>query len=106
MQVAVERRAPSRSPRSLGEGIAEVFIPEERIDLATAIGAFTMGSAYVNHLDRLTGSIEVGKYADLTVIDQNLFEIAVDRACRKTRVELTFVEGECVFDIAHAGTSV
>ena len=55
----------------------EVFIPEERIDLATAIAAFTMGSAYVNHLDRLTGSIEVGKYADLAVIDQNLFDIRV-----------------------------
>ena len=34
-----------------------------------------MGSAYVNHLDAATGSIEVGKYADLAVLDQNLFEI-------------------------------
>ena len=85
--------------------ITEVFIPEERIDLATAIGAFTMGSAYVNHLDRLTGSIEVGKFADLTVVDQNLFEIPA-MEMPKARVELTFVEGECVFDIAQAGTTV
>ena len=66
---------PPTAFEGFGEAIGEVFIPEERVDLATAIGAFTMGSAYVNHLDRLTGSIEVGKYADLTVIDQNLFEI-------------------------------
>ncbi len=51
MQVAVERRGPSDAAEMFGEAIAEVFIPEERIDLATAIGAFTMGSAYVNHLD-------------------------------------------------------
>ncbi len=90
---------PPQGFEGFGEAIGEVFIPEERVDLATAIGAFTMGSAYVNHLDGLTGSIEVGKYADLTVIDQNLFEIpAIEMP--KARVELTFVEGECVFDVA------
>jgi hypothetical protein len=105
MQVAVERRGPSEVTEMWGEAITEVFIPEERIDLATAIGAFTMGAAYVNHLDRLTGSIEVGKYADLTVVDQNLFEIPSDEVW-KAAVELTFVEGECVFDGAEAGTTV
>ena len=98
MQVAVERRAPGQVSGS-GEAITEVFIPEERIDLATAIGAFTMGAAYVNHLDGVTGSVEVGKYADLTVIDQNLFEIP-SAEIWKAGVELTFVEGECVFDVS------
>ena len=37
-----------------------------------------MGSAYVNHLDATTGSIEVGKFADLAVIDRNLFEHPVE----------------------------
>ena len=49
----------------------------------------------------MTGSVEVGKYADLAVVDQNLFEIPTDEIW-KARVELTFVEGECVFD-ASAG---
>ena len=97
MQVAVERRAPADLTESFGDAITEVFLPEERIDLATAIGAFTMGAAFVNHLDEVTGSIEVGKYADLAVIDQNLFEIPSGEVW-KARVELTFVEGECVFD--------
>ena len=57
----------------------EVFLPEERLDLATAIAAFTMGSAYVNHLDRETGSIEVGKFADLAVLDRNLFAHPIGR---------------------------
>jgi predicted amidohydrolase YtcJ len=101
MAVAVERRAPSDAMETFGEAIGEVFLPEERIDLATAIGAFTMGAAYVNHLDDVTGSIEVGKYADLAVIDQNLFEIPPIEM-PKARVELTFVEGECVFDASEA----
>ena len=97
MTIAVERRAPAGFSESFGDRIAEVFLPDERIDLATAIGAFTMGAAYVNHLDDVTGSIEVGKYADIAVLDRNLFEIAPIEI-PSARVELTFVEGECVFD--------
>ena len=42
--------------------------------LAEAIRGFTLGSAYVNHLDDDTGSIEAGKLADLAVIDRDLFD--------------------------------
>jgi predicted amidohydrolase YtcJ len=98
MTIAVERRAPAGFTESFGGAIGEVFLPDERIDLATAIGAFTMGAAYANHLDDVTGSIEVGKYADLAVLDQNLFEIDPIEL-PKARVDLTFVEGECVFDV-------
>lgn len=97
MTVAVDRRAAADFAKSLGAAVGEVFLPEERLDLPTAITAFTMGSAYVNHLDDVTGSIEVGKLADLAVVDQNLFEIPSSEIW-KARVELTFVEGECVFD--------
>jgi predicted amidohydrolase YtcJ len=99
MQFAVERRGPAEAESTFGEAITQVFLPEERIDLATAIHAFTMGSAFVNHLEDVTGSIEVGKYADVAVVDQNLFDIPSDEIW-KASVELTFVEGECVFDIA------
>jgi predicted amidohydrolase YtcJ len=72
------------------------FIPEERLDLPTAIAAFTIGSAYVNHLDDATGSIEVGKLADLAVVDRNLFEHPASEI-HAARVLLTLVEGERVF---------
>jgi predicted amidohydrolase YtcJ len=55
-----------------------------------------MGTAYVNHLDELTGSIEVGKFADLAVIDRNLFEQPVEEIADAV-VEQTFVEGERVY---------
>lgn len=50
----------------------EPFLPAERLSLDQALAAFTIGSAYVSHLDAETGSIEVGKLADLALLDRNL----------------------------------
>jgi predicted amidohydrolase YtcJ len=97
IHVAVNRRMSSAYPHKVENN--EVFIPDERLDLATALAAFTMGSAYVNHLDGSTGSIEVGKYADLAVIDRDLFEHPADEIAEAT-VEQTFVEGERVFALS------
>ena len=73
------------------------FYPDERIDLATALEAFTLGSAFVNHLDDATGSIGVGKLADLAVIDRDLF--APDAGpIGDARVLGTFVGGRAVFE--------
>jgi predicted amidohydrolase YtcJ len=97
MHVAVNRRGFSDqtfAPNS--ESVAVPFLPKEAIDLPTAIRAFTMGSAHVNHLDDVTGSIEVGKYADLIVVDRDLFAHPADEI-HAARVELTLVEGERVF---------
>ncbi|GBC86086.1 N-substituted formamide deformylase [bacterium HR12] len=94
IHVAVNRVMPPNYPYTVEN--REVFLPEERLDLPTALAAFTMGSAYVNHLDRETGSIEVGKLADLVVLDRNLFEHPVEELA-EARVELTLVEGERVF---------
>jgi len=88
MEVAVTRTGPA----AVTDG---PFLPDERIDLPAALAAFTMGSAYVNSLEASAGSIEVGKLADLIVIDRNLFEI--DPAeISETRVLLTLLSGEPV----------
>ena len=68
---------------------------EESIDLKTAIDAFTINAAFVNKSENLTGSIEVGKYADLTVLDQNLFEIE-SAEISETNVLLTLFDGNVV----------
>jgi predicted amidohydrolase YtcJ len=94
MHVAVNRVMPPEYPYKVER--RDVFLPEERIDLATALAGFTMGSAYVNHLDAVTGSIEVGKYADLAVIDRNLFAHPADEIA-EANVVLTLVEGERVY---------
>ncbi|MCJ7557353.1 MAG: amidohydrolase, partial [Gammaproteobacteria bacterium] len=89
IEVAVTRKDPET-------GDADVLIPEERIVLEDAIAAFTINAAYTNHLDEQTGSIEVGKQADLVVLDQNLFEVAPE-AISATKVLLTLFEGKQVY---------
>jgi predicted amidohydrolase YtcJ len=97
MAIAVHRKEPRRYADMVGErATKETFLPDERIDLATAIHAFTMGSAYVNHLDEVTGSIEVGKEADLVVVDRNLFDLSLDELA-DAKVQLTMVAGAPVF---------
>jgi len=71
------------------------FIPEEAIDIETAIDAFTINAAFVNKHEDDTGSVEVGKYADLIVLDQNLLEID-SRAISDTQVLLTLFGGKPV----------
>ena len=97
MAIAVHRKEPRRYADMVGErATKETFLPDERIDLATAIHAFTMGSAYVNHLDDVTGSIQVGKEADLVMVDRNLFDLSLDELA-DAKVQLTMVAGEPVF---------
>jgi hypothetical protein len=86
METAVTRVGPE-APN------AEPFLPDERLDLATALAAFTIGSAYVNHLDEITGSIEVGKFADLAVVDRDLFAHPVDEMYRAAGFEWVAPEG-------------
>ncbi|GAA4532245.1 amidohydrolase [Amycolatopsis samaneae] len=86
IHVAVNRVSPGAD--------AEVFLPEQRIELGTAIDAYTSGSAYVNHADD-TGRIRPGNPADLVVLDRNPFDGPVS-AIADTRVAMTFVAGQRV----------
>jgi predicted amidohydrolase YtcJ len=78
------------------EGEYDAFLPEQALDLATSLTAYTAGSAWVNHLDSDTGTVEVGKFADLAVLDRDPFAGPADRI-GATRVLQTFVEGERVY---------
>jgi predicted amidohydrolase YtcJ len=72
------------------------FLPEERIDLESAITAFTINAAYLNKHDDRTGSIEAGKLADLVVLDRNLMEIEPTEIS-ETQVLLTMFGGTLVY---------
>ena len=95
IEIAVERRY--REP----SGQREVFLPDERIELMDALAAFTSGSAYVNHLERETGTLEAGKLADLAILDRDLFDRGAG-GIGEARVVGTFVEGVAVFEDASA----
>ena len=89
IQVAVTRRDISAP-----EGPA--WIPEELVDIDTILAAYTRGGAYLQHQENETGSLEVGKKADLLVLEKNLFEIPKTEIHR-VRVLLTLLDGKEVF---------
>jgi predicted amidohydrolase YtcJ len=91
IQVAITRREPSAG------GPAAPWLPEEVVDLPAAIAMYTINAAYQNHQERETGSIEVGKLADLVILEQNLFDVA-PREIHAVRVMQTMLEGRTVFE--------
>lgn len=78
------------------EGDYEAFLPEQAIDLTTSLTAYTAGSAWVNHLDADTGTVEIGKFADFALLDRDPFDGPADQI-GGARVVQTFVEGERVY---------
>jgi hypothetical protein len=99
MHVAVHRQMPADYTYRVDN--RDVFLPDERIDLATSIAAFTMGSAYANHRDHDTGSIETGKRADLAVFDRNVFAHPTEEIA-SAQCLMTYVDGQQVYAAADA----
>jgi predicted amidohydrolase YtcJ len=89
LEVAVTRMGPNGETKT-------PYLPDERIDLRDALAAFTLDAAYVNHQDDRTGSIEVGKLADVVVLDRNLFAIPPGQIS-DTKVVLTLFGGKPIF---------
>ena len=75
---------------------ANILWAEESVTLEQMITSFTINGAYANFIDNITGSIEVGKSADLIVIDSDLFNIPVNEIS-KTKVLQTFFRGKEVY---------
>ncbi len=84
-----------------GPGKKEILPPaNERLTLEIAIRGYTLDAAYKIALEDKVGSIEVGKLADLIVLDQNLFEIDPEEIS-KTKVVLTMMDGKVWHDVAY-----
>jgi predicted amidohydrolase YtcJ len=67
--------------------------PIERMSLADMIVAYTINGAYANFIENETGSIEVGKKADIFVLERNLFDIPASEIA-DTQVFITIFEGQ------------
>ncbi|MFF9495927.1 amidohydrolase [Streptomyces flaveolus] len=83
--------AVTRRPLNGGEA----WIPEETVDIETAVHAYTMGSAYANFLENERGSLTVGKFADLVVLSRDVLT-ADPAAIPGTVCDLVMVGGEVV----------
>jgi predicted amidohydrolase YtcJ len=89
IQVAVTRQ-------SLDGAAAKPLLPEQALSLPAALQAYTIGAAYALGLEQETGSLEVGKAADLVVLSDNLFTVAPHQIAR-AKVLLTLLDGRPVY---------
>jgi predicted amidohydrolase YtcJ len=89
IQTAVTRRG-------IADSTNEALLPEQAIDLLTALRAYTLGSARALGIDNETGSVTVGKQADLVVLGSNV-EQAAPAEIAGVPVVLTLVNGAVVY---------
>ncbi len=89
IQVAITRRAPDAAPGA-------PWIAEELVDLRTILRAYTQGGAYAAGIESTNGTLEVGKAADLIVLDRNIFQIPPTEV-HSVRVLLTLLDGQEVW---------
>jgi len=78
-------------------GVGRPWLPGERVSRETALRAHTVGAARAGLLAGETGSLEVGKRADLAVLSGDPFRTELADWDRKIRVDMTFVDGVLAF---------
>lgn len=94
IHVAVNRTpVPEKTRWTPADG---AFLIDQRMSLASAVRAFTLGSAYVNGADTVSGSIAAGKSADFIVLDSNPFD-RPRQEIWQARVGETWFAGEKVY---------
>jgi predicted amidohydrolase YtcJ len=89
LYAAVSRELP-------GGGPAGGWHPEEKLKLAQAVEAYTLGSAYAEFQEHAKGSVQAGKLADLVVMENDLFQIA-QKDILSTPVAMTILNGKVVY---------
>ena len=89
IQVALTRS----DPEHVRPGVLNA---NERVDLDTMLTAYTVNAAWLMHQEKVTGTIEVGKYADLAVLDKDLFSIAPEEI-NHAKVVTTIFNGRVVY---------
>lgn len=95
MEAAITRAIPGKPEAGkLGE--------QHALTLEEVIKAYTINVAWSLHYDGVTGSIEEGKFADMIILNHNLFEIAVTDI-HTTKVQQTLFKGFVVYDAAAKG---
>ena len=72
------------------------WIPEQKITVAEAVHAYTIGSAYAESEEKIKGSIAPGKLADLVVLTEDIFHIDPVEIWN-TKVDTTIFDGKVIY---------
>ena len=91
--VAIETAIRREDPDDRIQGVLN---ENERMTLVEMLKAYTINAAYLMHQEHLTGSIEVGKAADLIILERNLYDIPIEEIS-EVRVSETIIEGKTVY---------
>ncbi len=89
IEVGVTRQNPQTND-------GPVLNADERVNLETMLTAYTINGAYTMGLEKEQGSIQVGKRADLVVLDRNLFDIPPSEIS-EANVTMTIFDGKAVY---------
>jgi hypothetical protein len=74
------------------------WFPEQKLTLEEAIQAYTMGSAFAEFREKEKGSLTLGKFADVVVLDSDLFSMAPEKI-KDAAVRYTIVGGKVVYEV-------
>lgn len=87
----------NRAPAGATGPAALPFLGEQALSLADALIAHSLGTAYLNHDEQRSGSIEVGKAGDIVILDRDIFAAPVAEI-GSAAVAYTIIGGEVVYD--------
>jgi predicted amidohydrolase YtcJ len=73
------------------------FLGEQALSLADALIAHSLGTAYLNHDEQRSGTIEVGKAGDIVILDRDIFAAPVAEI-GSASVAYTLIGGEVVYE--------
>ena len=98
MMASIEGLVTRKNPWGKRDGI---FAADQAVDVETALRMVTINGAKVMQHQHERGSLEVGKYADMVVLSENLFDL--DKAGKResisdTKVVKTIFEGEASYE--------
>ncbi|MGZ4106793.1 MAG: amidohydrolase, partial [Tumebacillaceae bacterium] len=89
LHAAVTRKRPGETH--------EGYLPEQKLTMHEAVHLFTVGSTYATREEDVKGTITPGKYADLTILDRDIFREHPD-VLLETNVLRTVIGGKTVFE--------
>ena len=75
---------------------SETLWPEQKISLEQALALYTRAGSHALELEQEIGSLELGKSADVIVLDRNIFNVPAEQV-GETQIELTLFKGQIVY---------
>lgn len=91
IQIGVTRKKLNNFPE-------KSWIPEEKLSVEEAVEIFTKEGAYASFEEELKGSLEINKYADLVVLDKDIYCVP-DENIKNIKVLKTIINGKIVYEI-------